>query len=376
MKIPGSATADATARYRDRFAGTIPTEHFRTAHGLCLSSLGIGTYLGDYDDATDELYRQAIVRAVESGCNVIDSAINYRLQRSERAIGKALKDIAAKGYGRDELVVATKGGFIPFDATPPKDAKKYIEETFIKPGIISAADIVSGCHCMAPHYLAYQLDCSLDNLDLECVDIYYVHNPETQLGKISREEFDRRLLLVFEMLERAVDDGKIRIYGTATWNGYRNQAEARDYLSLAEVVALAEKAGGKQHHFKVIQLPLNLGMSEALSATNQMAGQKQVTLLEAAQALNVAVMCSAAVLQGQLTRNLPPLIRETFDDVETDGQRALQFVRSTPGVTTALVGMKQLAHVDENLKVARVAPSSWERYSRLFESDHGSADRS
>ncbi len=343
---------------------------------MCLSSVGIGTYLGDYDDATDELYRHAIVRAVESGCNVIDSAINYRLQRSERAIGMALKEIVTKGFGRDELVVATKGGFIPFDAAPPKDAKQYIEETFIRPGITGASDIVSGCHCMTPRYLAHQLDCSLANLDLDCIDIYYVHNPETQLGRISREEFDRRLLLAFETLERAVDDGKIRIYGTATWNGYRNPPEAKDYLSLAAVVALAEKAGGKQHHFKVIQLPLNLGMSEALSAANQTVGEKQMTLLEAAQALDLAVMCSAAVLQGQLTRNLPPLIRETFDDVETDGQRALQFVRSTPGVTTALVGMKRLEHVDENLKVARVAPSSWERYSRLFESDHASADRS
>jgi predicted aldo/keto reductase-like oxidoreductase len=123
-------------------------------------------------------------------------------------------------------------------------------------------------------------------------------------------------------------------------------------------------------------LPLNLGMSEALSAANQTVGEKQMTLLEAAQAFDIAVMCSAAVLQGQLTRNLPPLIRETFDDVETDGQRALQFVRSTPGVTTALVGMKRLEHVNENLKVARVAPSSWERYSKLFESDHGSSDQS
>ena len=55
------------------------------------------------------------------------------------------------------------------------------------------------------------------------------------------------------------------MYGTATWNGYRNDTAAKDYLSLAEIAAMAEKAGGKEHHFKVIQLPLNFGMSEALS---------------------------------------------------------------------------------------------------------------
>ena len=82
-------------------------------------------------------------------------------------------------------------------------------------------------------------------------------------------------------------------------------------------------------------------------------------------------MCSASVLQGQLTHNLPDVIRDTFQGLETDGQRALQFVRSTPGVTTALVGMKQLSHVDENLTTARVPPASWEQYSKLFEGSPG-----
>ena len=198
MKLPGSATVEGTTRYRDRFAGKIPLEHFREVQGLWMSSIGLGTYLGNYDDATDQQYHRAVVRAVESGCNVIDSAINYRLQRSERAIGTALKELLTKGYGRDEIIIATKGGFIPYDGTPPQDAKKYIEDTFIKSGVADAADIVGGCHCMTPRYLTHQLECSLRNLDLECVDIYYVHNPETQLGKVTRDEFDQRLLKAFE----------------------------------------------------------------------------------------------------------------------------------------------------------------------------------
>jgi aryl-alcohol dehydrogenase-like predicted oxidoreductase len=367
MRLPGSATPEGTDRYRKRFHGKIPLAHFREAQSLWMSSIGIGTYLGNCDDATDLAYHQAVVRAVEAGCNVIDSAINYRLQRSERSIGTALKELAKNDYGRDEIVVATKGGFIPYDSAPPKDVRKYIEETFLKPGLLSASDIVSGCHCMTPKYLLSQLDGSLRNLDVECADIYYVHNPETQLGTITREEFDNRLLKAFETLEEAVAAGKIRMYGIATWNAFRNEVSAKDYLSLPQVVALAEKAGGKNHRFKVIQLPLNLGMSEALSSANQRVGDKESTVLEAAQALDVTVMCSASVLQGQLTRNLPAIIGDTFEGMETDGQRALQFVRSTPGVTTALVGMKQASHVEENLKTARVAPASWEQYSKLFQ---------
>jgi aryl-alcohol dehydrogenase-like predicted oxidoreductase len=367
MKLSGWATPEGTQRYLKRFDGKIPREHFHQADGLWMSSIGIGTYLGNHDDATDRQYREAIIRAVDSGCNVIDCAINYRCQRSERSIGAALKELATQGYGRDEVIIATKGGFLPFDGVPPSDPRGYFTKTFIDSGLAVAADIVGGYHCMTPRYLLHQIDASLRNLELECVDVYYVHNPESQLGKIARQEFDDRLLKAFEALEQAVSNGKLRMYGTATWNAYRNPTDAKDYLSLARVVALAEKAGGKSHHFKVIQLPLNLGMSEALSNTNQPVSSKNVTLLEAAQTLGITVMASAAVLQGQLTRNLPEVIRDTFAGLETDGQRALQFVRSTPGVTTALVGMKQLSHVEENLKTARTAPAPWEQYSKLFE---------
>jgi aryl-alcohol dehydrogenase-like predicted oxidoreductase len=371
MKLSGAATPEGTDRYRKRFADNIPAEHFRQTHGVWMSSIGIGTYLGNHDDATDQLYRDAVMRAVELGCNVIDTAINYRCQRSERSIGAALKELANRGYGRDELIIATKGGFLPFDGAPPKDPRSYFEETFVGTGLATASEIVGGYHCMTPRYLIHQLDCSLRNLDLDCADIYYVHNPESQLTKVARPEFEDRLCWAFEALEQAVAAGKIRLYGTATWNGYRNPPTANDYLSLARTVELAERAGGKDHHFKVIQLPLNLAMSEALSNTNQSVGGKELTLLQAAQALNIAVMCSASVLQGQLTHNLPDMIRETFHGLDTDGQRALQFVRSTPGVTTALIGMKQVAHVEENLKTTRVPPAPWEQYSKLFQGPQG-----
>jgi len=367
MKLEGSATAAGTDRYRQRFKDVIPLEHFRQAQGMWLSSIGIGTYLGDYDTVTDRQYQDAVVCAVQSACNVIDTAINYRLQRSERSIASAIKDLAAKGYGRDEIVIATKGGFLPYDEVPPKDVRRYFEETFVKPGIATLEDVVSGCHCMTPGYLLNQLDSSLQNLDLEHIDIYYVHNPETQLAVIPRAEFNNRLLRAFEALEGAVAAGKITMYGTATWNGYRNPPSAKDYLSLSEIVELASRAGGKDHHLKVIQLPINLGMTEALTHANQALAGKMVTTLEAAQALGVTVMCSASILQGQLSRNLPSLISDTFHGVETDSQRALQFVRSTPGVTTALVGMKQVSHVAENLWTARVPPATWEQYSKLFQ---------
>ncbi len=349
MALPGYATTEGTAAYRERFQGRIPGDHYRLSNGLWFSSIGIGTYLGNHDAAADELYCGAVARSVELGCNVIDSAINYRFQRSERAIGAALGDLAKKGFDRRGIVVATKGGYLPFVATP--------------------SDLAAGCHCMTPAYLTNQLDASRKNLDLECIDIYYVHNPETQLAQIAPVELNRRLLKAFEALESAVAAGKIRMYGIATWNAFRSDGGAKDYLSLPEVIEIARAAGGDNHHFKVIQLPLNLGMVEALTKQNQIVHKEYLSTLEAAQALGITVMCSASIYQGQLARNLPEFVGEVFGGLQTDAQRALQFVRSTPGVTTALVGMKQIAHVEENLKTAEVSPALWEQYGKLFKAE-------
>ena len=366
MNQPGWATEEGTANYRKRFEGRIAADHFRLSQGLWLSSIGIGTYLGNHDAAADDLYRKAVIRSVELGSNVIDSAINYRFQRSERSVGAALKELAAKGFGRSEIVVATKGGFLPFDGSPPSDIRSYFVETFVKPGIAGPSDLAAGCHCMTPSYLLNQLDLSRKNLDVDCIDIYYLHNPETQLAEASRQEFKDRLFKAFQALEGAVTAGKIRMYGTATWNAYRNDPETREYLSLSEVVEVARKAGGDDHHFKVIQLPLNLATPEAVTKKNQTVGSEQLSALEAAQRLGITVMCSASILQGQLARDLPPFVGEVFNGLETDAQRSLQFVRSTPGVATALVGMKRLHHVEENLKVAGLSPVTWERYAKLF----------
>src|SRR5690349_6941549 len=157
MALSGSATNEGTAAYRERFQGRIPGDHFRLTQGLWLSSIGIGTYLGNHDEAADALYRTAVARAVELGSNVIDTAVNYRFQRSERAIGAALGDVAMKGFDRAGIVVATKGGYLPFDGAPPADIKSYFNDTFVKPGIATASDLAAGCHCMTPAYLSNQL---------------------------------------------------------------------------------------------------------------------------------------------------------------------------------------------------------------------------
>lgn len=369
MTLPGYATTDGTNAYRERFRETAAEGHFRFEQNLWLSSIGAGTYLGGADEETDRSYADAITRAVELGVNVIDTAANYRFQRSERSVGEAIKNLTAAGFARAELVVCTKGGYIPFDTHPPAGqagVRAYVEETFVKPGIIELSDIAAGSHCMTPRYLAHQVAQSLRNMGLETIDVYYVHNPETQLQVVAPEEFDARLRAAFEQLERERAEGRLRFYGVATWNGFRAKAGTRGHHALESMWNIARAVGGDEHGFRFVQLPFNLAMPEALVADNQPHGGTNVSLLEAAKALGVTVVASASIKQGEVARGLPERIREPLGSLSTDAQTAIQFTRSTPGVTTALVGMSSRAHVEENLQLARVAPASAEDYGRLF----------
>lgn len=127
MSQPRKATTEGTSNYKDRFAGVVSHSHFRQSQDLWMSSIGLGSYLGNPDEQTDEAYRNSVKRAAELGCNVFDTAANYRYQRSERSIGDALAEMFAQGKAaRDEIIVSTKGGYIPFDAAPPRSRQEMM----------------------------------------------------------------------------------------------------------------------------------------------------------------------------------------------------------------------------------------------------------
>ncbi len=359
------ATTQGTKRYAQSFSSRAADGHFREVHGLMLSSIGIGTYLGQPDERTDAAYATAVVAAVESGINVADAAINYRFQRSERSISAALVQLEAKGYTRDQLVLCTKAGYLTPDAKMPADSNQYFFQEYIQRGIFSAKDIAAGNHCIAPRFLQDQISRSMANLGVNCIDVFYLHNPETQLGEISKVQFLGRIREAFYYLESAVRTGKIQFYGVATWNGFRQEARARDAMQLAELAAVAKEIAGDNHHFRFVQLPFNLGMTEALTLGNQSVGGKTMTIMEAAEELNITLIASASLLQGQVASNLPEFVGEALG-LDSDAERALQFVRSSPGITTALVGMSREEHVRANAKLVAVPPATIDQFSKLF----------
>ncbi|HKW56314.1 MAG TPA: aldo/keto reductase [Candidatus Acidoferrum sp.] len=360
-----SATPAGTKRYSGRFINRAADGHFREAQGLVVSSLGIGTYLGNADSGTDAGYTAAVVAAAESGINFFDAAINYRFQRSERSIGAALQQLAAQGFSRDEFVICTKGGYLTPDGSMPADPNQYFFREYIQPGIFDSKDIVAGSHCMTPRFLENQLERSLRNLGLDSIDVYYLHNPETQLTELARPDFLERVRDAFLYLESAAVAGKIQFYGLATWNGFRQDARARDAMQLPALAEIAQDIAGERHHFRFVQLPFNLGMTEALTLGNQSANGKVLTVMEAATALGITLVGSASLLQGQVARNLPLFVAQAFG-LDNDAERALQFARSSPGFTTALVGMSRVEHVRANSRLVTVAPATEEQFSKLF----------
>ena len=330
-----------------------------------ISSVGIGTYLGEPDAATDRDYREAITAAVWGGVNFIDSAINYRMQRSERSVAVALRNLSTAGFARDGIVVCTKAGFLTPDGEMPADPNDYFYREFISKGIFTVEDIAAGCHCIAPRYIQDQIERSRHNLGLECIDIFYLHNPETQLSEVSRDVLNSRIAAAFEVLESEVAEGRIRCYGLATWNAFRDDSRAQGYLSLEGICGLARQVGGAEHHFRFVQLPFNIGMPEALIRPNQTVGGKTVSMIQAARELGVTLIASASLLQTHLVGKVSQSIHSVLG-LRNDLECALQFVRSAPGISTALVGMKRVDHVKANLKLAAIPPVSQEQFRRIF----------
>jgi len=381
------ATREALWDYRDEFGDAFGRTYFRRFGPGVVSSIGLGTYLGDPTPAVDDASREAVALALRSGVNHVDTAVNYRCGRAERVVGEALR---GSPVDRDAVVVATKGGFLPFDGERPDDPAEFVRDRFLAEGIVAPDDLANGAHAIAPDYLAWSLDRSLDRLDLDVVDCYYVHNPETQLATRSREAVYDQLEAAFELLERRRVAGDVGAYGVATWDAFRAAETDERYLSLAEVLSRAEAAGeavgpDDDHGFEAIQLPFNVAMADAFTRRNQRLPDgdptgdpasdptgdpdaEPVSTLELAHEAGLSVVTSASLGQGELAREgaIPADVDATLAG-DTPAQRALNFARSAPGVTSSLVGASDPDHLRENVAAGTFDPLGASAFDAVFE---------
>ena len=364
--LSGHATPEGTKKYLQHAASLgRPAAHFKSFDGLYLSSIGMGTYLGQPTQEDDLAVEEAVYHSVESGAiNVIDTAINYRAMKSEKSIGRALLRLVKDGaISRDQVFISTKNGYITNDGDYPNvDVMEYIHRMYVQTEVMTANDISSGYNVMNPAYLAKCIDKSLMNLHLSTIDLVYIHNAfESWNQDISRQQFMEMLAKAFEVYEQCRSQDKIRYYGMATWTCFRVLPEDREYLSLESAVKVAESVGGIEHGFRFIQLPYNLAYSEALMLGNQSVGsEKNLTILEAAAKLDIGVFTSIPLFQGRLLQSRLPDYGGLSDPVA----KLVQIVRSSPSVIAPLVGQKKPEHVRQNLQVANLPPLSSEEFKQ------------
>jgi aryl-alcohol dehydrogenase-like predicted oxidoreductase len=299
--------------------------------GLTISSIGIGTYRGSTSPRFDRPARAAIISAVANGCNLIDTARNYRDGRSEAVVGNAIRALSAAGTARrDELIVCSKAGYFGEQGAR---IRRF------------SANTVSG-NVLSPAFLSSEIARSLDRTGLDAIDIYFLHNPEVHLPKLGSRKFYHTLTACFEILERYVNEEKIGTYGLACWSAF--DRNARTLIDLSRVMRAAwAAAGNRRAGFGAIETPLNwLYRNPVVAPSNR-------PLLKVCQEKKLILLGSSPMLGGCFAR-LPLELANAIREKLSDAQRSIQFARSLSGTSATLVGMNRADHIEENLRLRKI----------------------
>lgn len=368
------ATKEGTFGYLKKF-GAYSKDFYRFNGELFFPSLGIGTYKPEpyKEDNYIINYAEAIKTALRNGIHFIDTAINYRYQMSEREIAEALSEMIQSGeIKREEVIVASKAGFIPLDFPFPENPYSWIKENIINKELASAEEIIIDQHCMSPKYLRWSCEQSLNNLGLDTIDILFLHNPETQLGYVDQETFYARIEAAFELFETLRREDKIIAYGIASWNGFLYEEDHTEYVSLTKVMEIARRVGGVEHGFKYLQSPFNMAKPHAYGYANQQCEDGfYYPLMHACARFGLSFLGSSPLLQKNLfKRPFTPKIGELMQTSDlSDVASALQFARSA-GAITAIFGAVAPSHVIDNTILAYLPNATNEAMESLMSDSH------
>jgi aryl-alcohol dehydrogenase-like predicted oxidoreductase len=335
--------------------------------GLMASQAGFGCYRVSTGIAT---HRSALKMALLEGINLIDTSANYGDGESENLIGQLIGDLGAAGtLSRSQVIVVSKVGYLQgrnyeFSQQRKAQGKPFKELVDFGEGLE---------HCIHPEFLEDQLERSLERLNLSALDFYLLHNPEYYLewAKKSgigldegRTEYYRRIRTAFEYLEERVKKGHIRYYGVSS-NTFPAPADHFEFTSLDALWQIAESLS-PGHHFRLIQLPLNLLETGAVLEKNQPGGK---SVLELAFERKIAVLTNRPLnaLAGQQLFRLAEV--ETTEPFSTDdiinAMRALS--RSEKSFLNGLLPRLDLKlplqnRVTEQLAIGDVLKHHWRHF--------------
>jgi aryl-alcohol dehydrogenase-like predicted oxidoreductase len=333
-----------------------------TASGTAVSRLGLGNYLGHLDDDTDSRLLAVTRELLALGVNHFDTAPNYRAQRSETVLGRALQD---SQRARSELFIATKVGFLPFDSHVPQNPAAWIRERFVDTKIIGPSDILSGTQCFAPDWIRYQLGQSLGRLGTDHVDVLYLHNVEVAFAGMDASARESLVRRAFAELAFLHTQGRIRAFGLASWGGFIE--EGGSALSLEQLIGWAEREGCRSL-FKYVQAPFNVSMPGALLRATQTLGNRRMSLARALATAGMELVSSAPLLHGRLAEiDIPDAWASTFPGF-TAAQVCLAMACSAPSIASTVVGVKSADHLAQMRAVLASPSLSTDVFLRLVRS--------
>ncbi len=250
------ATHNGTADYFERFPKLSTTE----LKGLkaFISEAGFGTYRIDEENPT---HKEALTYALTHGINMIDTSSNYGDGGAEKQIGAVLPQLVIDGLiKREEIVIMTKAGYIQGKIL--EQVTKQAESGAPYEEIVTLNEHLQ--HCMHPTFLRDQISESLKRMNIKCLDIFLIHNPEyykqwAESEGMSHSDANKvyydRIANAFSYLEEEVAQGRIKSYGISS-NTFAVTDNVYQATSLEKVLDIA-KSIGENHHFYVAQCPFN-----------------------------------------------------------------------------------------------------------------------
>lgn len=263
---------------------------------------------------------QAAVHAVACGASWIDTAPNYQHGHAQTRLRPVLA-------GNPDLRVSTKVGFFTPDiAAAAREA-----------GVLTPGEAASG-HCLSHRYVAWQSRRNVAELG-RVPDIVFVHNAERA------DHSHDAITNAFTALEADASAGRIGGYGVATWTGFEGA------FSVADLLDIATRCGGPDHHLVAIQLPVSLVMLKPVAQAMEGTGP-----LAAATEVGLDIFVSAPLHGGELPGMVTAELAQLIDPGTTPAEAALRVTVSTPGVKHVLLGSGHAQHWEAAQRVLALPP--------------------
>jgi aryl-alcohol dehydrogenase-like predicted oxidoreductase len=303
--------------------------------GMRVSEISLGTWAfgGDWGTVGEDDAYAALNRAVDLGVNFLDTADVYGDGRSEKLIGRLLKD-----RPNDEILVATKVG------------------RRLDPHVPEGYDYDK---------LSAFVERSLKNLGVDVLDLLQLHCPPTEVYRQNS---------TFEALDRLQEAGKVRNYGVSV-EKVEEARMALDYPNVKSVQIIfnifrqkpAEKffpLAEERNVGILARVPLASGLlSGKMRSDRAFTEDDHRNFNREGQAFDRGETFSGVDFETGLLA--AEELKELVPEGHTLAQFALRWILMHPAVSCAIPGGKNPSQVEDNVAAADMPPLSEEVMQRV-----------